>query len=559
MTIPVSQISNNQSFGTWLQRTNDIASIISSNVVTTDATGGGSITTGRGFVNGAFGTNTFYVTNIRAGNLTTNGTQITVTSNVYSNATICVGNSTINAVFIGWDSGNNTVIDAYSDANTFTMISHQNFSNGASASADLMLFNDNNLESFLDIGINSSNYSNSFFSITDPNGSYIIASNSSISIGTDVAKFIKFFANGTLANNEVMRITPGANVAIGTTVADAKFKVVGAANVVGNVAIVGSLLVNSTANVLGAAAFANTLTTVGIANLQSNVNIGDSLTVANDATVTANLTVNGEVSFANSLTISGVTNAAALNTSGLANLNNMNTNVANAANVNIGSTFRISTINSSSNGVLANSSSIAVGNSTVNTTITQNSVVSNTVTTYNLIVTGTIFGAFSANGNIVPSVNNSFLVGTSVNVFAQAYITNVYSNAIYSYSGPVTIASNVNMAGVMSIGNTKFSVTNTFSYTTNAVATVDSFSATTFRSAEYTIQAVDSNTNAYHFTKLLVTHDGVTAYVAEFGVITNLGNIVTFAVDINSGNVRLRGTPTSNTISIKYSRDTMTV
>ena len=67
MGIALTPISNNQSFGTWLQRTNDLVSAISGNVLTTDASVGGSVTTGNAFVNGYLGAVTFW-----AGNSTSN-------------------------------------------------------------------------------------------------------------------------------------------------------------------------------------------------------------------------------------------------------------------------------------------------------------------------------------------------------------------------------------------------------------------------------------------------------------------------------------------------------
>ena len=69
MTINLSQVGNTQSFGTWLQRTNDLVVAMGANVVTVDTTVGGSVSTGNAFVNGIFGSNTLYVTNIIAGNI----------------------------------------------------------------------------------------------------------------------------------------------------------------------------------------------------------------------------------------------------------------------------------------------------------------------------------------------------------------------------------------------------------------------------------------------------------------------------------------------------------
>ena len=100
MTITVSQVSNNQSFGTWLQRTNDIIYILSNNAVTVNATASGSISTGIGYVNGAFGSNTLYATYLSGGFPSSNSTlEITSQLTVSNAATLA------NVVSITWSDG----------------------------------------------------------------------------------------------------------------------------------------------------------------------------------------------------------------------------------------------------------------------------------------------------------------------------------------------------------------------------------------------------------------------------------------------------------------------
>ena len=54
MTISVSPVTNTQTFGVWLSRSNQVYKIISNNAVTCDLTSDGSLTTGNGHVNGYF-------------------------------------------------------------------------------------------------------------------------------------------------------------------------------------------------------------------------------------------------------------------------------------------------------------------------------------------------------------------------------------------------------------------------------------------------------------------------------------------------------------------------
>ena len=80
--------------------------------------------------------------------------------------------------------------------------------------------------------------------------------------------------------------------------------------------------------------------------------------------------------------------------------------------------------------------------------------------------------------------------------------------------------------------------------TTTSVSTIDTFSATTYRSAQYQIQ-ITQGTN-YHVTTLNVLHDGSQVYIMEFGTIRTGVALATFDADISSGNVRVRGTPTTS-------------
>ena len=80
--------------------------------------------------------------------------------------------------------------------------------------------------------------------------------------------------------------------------------------------------------------------------------------------------------------------------------------------------------------------------------------------------------------------------------------------------------------------------------TTTSASTIDTFAAATYRSAQYQIQ-ITQGTN-YHVTTLNVVHDGSQVYIMEFGTIRTGVALATFDADISSGNVRVRGTPTTS-------------
>jgi predicted nucleic acid-binding Zn-ribbon protein len=80
--------------------------------------------------------------------------------------------------------------------------------------------------------------------------------------------------------------------------------------------------------------------------------------------------------------------------------------------------------------------------------------------------------------------------------------------------------------------------------TTTSASTIDTFAAATYRSAQYQIQITQGSN--YHVTTLNVLHDGSQVYIMEFGTVRTGVALATFDADISSGNVRVRGTPTTS-------------
>ena len=90
--------------------------------------------------------------------------------------------------------------------------------------------------------------------------------------------------------------------------------------------------------------------------------------------------------------------------------------------------------------------------------------------------------------------------------------------------------------------------------------TLNSFSASVFRSAEYTVQVTNSTDSDYQTLKISLFHDGSTVYLTQYASIFDNGAQATFDADINSGNVRLRATPASgDTMAYKFIRTTIEV
>lgn len=117
----------------------------------------------------------------------------------------------------------NTVAVFYSNVNNYSDVNAQNINPGISASTDYVATADNGSTNYIDMGINSSGFSDAAFTITGPNDGYLYtqgsATGGNLSIGTGfAARFIKFFQGGTTADKEVARFSSSTNnFLVGTT------------------------------------------------------------------------------------------------------------------------------------------------------------------------------------------------------------------------------------------------------------------------------------------------------------------------------------------------------
>ena len=94
---------------------------------------------------------------------------------------------------------------------------------------------------------------------------------------------------------------------------------------------------------------------------------------------------------------------------------------------------------------------------------------------------------------------------------------------------------------------------------TTADQIVDSWSASTFRTAKYLLQIHDTSANEYHTSEILLTHNGTTVFLTEYAIIYTAASLGSFNSDISGGNVRLLVTPTNNNNVVKAYRQLLTV
>lgn len=86
----------------------------------------------------------------------------------------------------------------------------------------------------------------------------------------------------------------------------------------------------------------------------------------------------------------------------------------------------------------------------------------------------------------------------------------------------------------------------TASLTGSSTTNIDTFDATAYRSAKYSVSMHDSTNTRSGIVDIFVTHDGSNAYITSTGITSTGTDMATFTADIDSGNVRVRATLASD-------------
>ena len=310
-----------------------------------------------------------------------------------------------------------------------------------------------------------------------------------------------------------------------------------------NTAFSANVLISQQLDVTNSVAFSNTLVVTG------NTTFSNTLAVTGNTTVSNTLVVNGSVTFANTLAVTG--NTALSNTLAVTG----NTTLSNTLVV-IGNTTLSNTLAVTGNATLSNTLAVT-GNATFssNVSISQQLVVTNSVSFSNTL---TVVGLANASGGLNTTTANATTginVGANVNITtSQINVGNSSVNVVVNSSMIVLNSSNVVTVSTLASSLGSFVNSNTVTFTGTSSQVMDSVTLSSTRSAEYLISANNNTANAYQVSKILVIHDGTTAYVTEYGTMFTNTSVIGISAGANATHMFINCTPVSTNTTVKFTR-----
>jgi hypothetical protein len=380
-----------------------------------------------------------------------------------------------------------------------------------------------------------------------------------------------FATGGFLANNEKMRYINTTSQFYIQPTTGTNSTATGALRVAGGVGIGGGLFVGgiiTASNVLINGSQVVTVASLGSYGVSSLNGLTGTLTIS-VGTDTAISTSSNSILIWNTGTLQSVTSRGATTNNAITVNNNLTVTGQGIFN---GLTATVFTATSASiSGTISATGQATLGSLTATiTTVTQltvsgglsvggSSILANLTATNFTATVSTILGTQTVNGVLTAAAN---------------VISNATNNGsiVVTGNGGIGVGGSIVAGGTLTVGtlNSGTTVNSIYSnntlisnYTSNFItgtgqATLDTYSATLYRTAEYLVQVVDGAN--IHVEKLMVTHDGTNSYLTEYAVIASSVELGTFTATLSGGIMTLYFTPTGATqMTIKVVRTTITL
>jgi len=417
-------------------------------------------------------------TGLSTGALQVNG-GASFSGNIYANGVAYFGNATAIAL-------TNPLIVATTTANTYAQIQIQNQSTGGAASSDFIATADDGTDTtkFIDMGINSSGWNQSTWTVSGPRDGYLYTSGVNLTLGTDtVGKTVKIHTGGLLAACVVATFNDADTVSSSSTT--------GALVLTGGLGVSGAINGGSTLGLVGNAtvsglAVNNTATIGSTLGVTGNIN-GSSLTLTGSEVATGSIRALG------GLQATPIGNASA--STGQFTSVSATGNITGAALTSNGSITAITTLSA-----LGGIQNTPIGNVTPSTAIFTSESVSGNSTVSALTVnnTATIGSTLGVTGNINGSgiALTGSLVARGPGDFDGGLQSTPIGNATASTGQFTTVSATGNITGAGLTVNGSATIGTTLSVTSNITVGTGSggnITGANFVSANSFVAAVSFN------------------------------------------------------------------
>lgn len=377
--------------------------------------------------------------------------------------------------------------------------------------------------------------------------------------------------NGAATANSTLGVAGALNVT-GTTTLSAGLNAA-AATFSGNVGVTGTTTLVGGLNAAGATFSGNIgvtgttllsgITTVGNTTNATSTTTG-ALQVIGGAGIQGNLWVGGDVDVWGTIRMQGVgldTISGSTGTFVYVSVTGPGAALTVTNSMIVGQNITATTINVLGRSTLQD---VTAANTTVTTlTVTGNEVVNGNLgvgTNFSVTGTSVLNGSATANGNFF--VNNALAVtGTSV------LNGNATANGNFGVGGNLNVTGTSVLTGAVTIqGASQYTAFASATTSTSGTMTLDSFVASTYRTAKYVCQVVDNGTtpNKVQVEEFLVFHDNygstTTAYIISYGIGTNTGEMGSWDAVFSAGTISLQFIPnyTPTALVVKTVRTSIT-
>lgn len=215
------------------------------------------------------------------------------------------------------------------------------------------------------------------------------------------------------------------------------------------------------------------------------------------------------------------------------------------------STGNTITVGNSTVNVVANSSTIVVGNSYISTTLIY---AGNSTVNAQINSTAVVIGSASVN-TTVASIPTSVIVGNStVNAVVNSTSLSISnSTVVYNFIPPTSAQKAADTYYLNANGSwLEIPTVEPVTYTTTGTSAqeVDSWLLATYYSTEYNITVNDNNANNRQISKMVVIHDEGDAYYNEYAIVQSNSAMGTFVANSNTTHCRLFFTPVSSNTTL---------